>query len=211
MILLFSARVAVQPPMPVPAAILQPPRLLDSPAPMEIAALLRSTTGQVGIVQLEAKAAMLENDLTRFTAERDEVQSLRQRMGRAMVQAEYEGRPAWANGRYMDRNELRDVITRADRWLKQCDAAMEQTRDRIKKLSIAAGTAKEMQLEMQRVEKSLNANTAARPGSVGSAGAAQIQEQRKQLRDLGLELEKVVNPPELKIDPARLVPFEVAK
>ena len=205
---LFSVRQSSIRPVAEPARILtEPPRRVQVFDALETQIAARVSIGRATLYSLNARTSLLQNDLERFTAERNDVYQFRQRLSQARLQAENEGRwPTKAAGRSFDRIELKDAVDRTDQWLKKCDSAYKATESRLTQCGIVIGQAERILLAMQRIDEGLKD----RLNSEQSNGDDGIrQEAPGKFRGLSTQLDEVMNDPALRAPRLSLPPFDI--
>ena len=149
----------------------------------------------------------MQNDLDRFSAERNDVYKFRQRLSQARLQAENEGRwPTKAAGRSLDRFELKDAVDRTDQWLKKCDAVCKATETKLTQTSIAVGQAERILLAMQRIADELKSRPSYEPASADNSSGKDAQ---GKYRNLSTQLDEVLNDSALRAPRLNLPPFDV--
>ena len=205
---IFSARQVSVSPDAVPARFLPAlPAHVQVFDALETQIAARVSMGRATVASLNARTSLLQNDVERFTAERNDVYQFRQRLSQARLQAENEGRwPTKAAGRSFDRIELKDAVDRTDQWLKKCDSACKATESRLTQCGIVIGQAERILLAMQRIDEDLKS----RPPSEQTTGDYGIrQEAQGKFRGLSTQLDEVMNDPALRAPRLSLPPFDI--
>jgi hypothetical protein len=202
----FMAHSSVPTPLSVPATISES---YDSRSLRQLANEVtgRVSAGRAGVDALESRILSLRSDLDRWSVERDEAVSVRQRLLQSLRQAEYEGRwPTKAAGRSVDREGLKEMIGRADQWMQQYGVVAAATEAKVAKISIAAGQADKLLLAMQRIGAEANAYGVTRESG---ADQAYLRDQRSKLLQLGVQLDLIVRDRSLLGDGWQLGPLNL--
>jgi len=192
----------------VPARFLPaPPAHVQVFDALETQIAARVGIGKATLYSLNARNSLLQNDLERFTADRNNVYNFRQRLSQARLQAENEGRwPTKAAGRSLDRFELKDAVDRTDQWLKKCDSAYKTTEARLTQCGISIAQAERILQAMERIDEDLKS----RPTNGQSTGDYGLrQDAQTKFRGLSTQLDQVLNDPALRASRINLPPFDL--
>ena len=164
----------------------------------------RLAWGRAGIDALQTRTISIQANLDRWSAERDDATAIRQRLLQSLRQADYEGRwPTKAEGRYVDRGALQEMIRRTDQWMQQYAVAASEAQSKEAKINIAAGVADQLLLRMQRLQED------ARDGDQDPSYQDSMPERRSTLKQLAAQLDSIFRDKSLYPEGRQLSPISI--